>query len=437
MMRMRIIGICLVTFLILALFPISIASAGQEVIEVQAQETVTVGVRFPVVLHVQYDFSNQENVKIWCGIRDSDRRYAVTPDNPPILVSATGELQWDLQLRAPVQAGEWSLEAYLFHIDENNQEIIDHTRSFSIIVLPFYEPDVEIITVETEPTDLKLIKGREASVIVGIRYSNFSSEYNWVLRAVIRDGVTGEDIGEVHSDSLPPGDGEYTFPDIVFIPQRTGEWPLQLGVGLKDCPTGLCGIQEFFTKEKITIIVEAENGSITTPKPSSTIFDFSVTLTPTQKTLKAGGHSSFYLDIELQDGESKQVMLYLNDLPQDWSYFFDPQKGKPDFKSELIIYLPTNLEPGSYELIITAKGETIEKQSKIELKVEDDETVATTTTELSSSPTIPEVDNKEQNDYSMIFYITILILVIMIASGLVFFYSRKKHRGDSVDIKND
>jgi hypothetical protein len=434
---MKIIGICLVAFLIMTLFPISIVNAGQEIIKVQVQESVTVGVRFPVVLDIQYDFTNQENVKIWCGIRNSDRRYIVTPDKPPILISGTGEVQWDLQLRAPVQAGEWNLEAYLFHMDENNREIIDYTRSFSVNVLPWYEPDVEIKTIQTEPMDLKLIKGREASIMVSIRYSNFSSEYDWTLRAVVRDGVTGEDLGEVHSDSLPPGDGEYTFPDIVFIPQRIGEWPVQLGVGLKDCPTGLCGIQEFFTKEKLTITVETGNGPIITPEPSSTIFDFSVTLTPTQKTLKAGGHSSFFIDINLQDGESKQVMLYLNDLPQDWNYFFDPQKGKPDFKSELIVYLPTNLEPGLYELIITVKGETIEKQSKIELKVEPDETVSTTTTELSSSPTIPEVDNKEQNDYSMIFYIILVILVIIIASGLAFFYSRKKRRGDPVDIKND
>jgi hypothetical protein len=437
MMRMRIISICLATFLIMTLFPIFIVSAGQEIINVQVQDTVTVGVRFPVVLHTQYVFTNQENVKIWCGIRASDRKYVVTPDEPPILASGSGELQWDLQLRAPVQAGEWRLEAYLFHIDDTNQEIIDHTRSFSVNVLPFYEPNVEITKIQTKPPNLKLIEGREASVMASIRYSNFSSEYNWPLRAVIRDGVTGEDLGEVHSDPLPPGDGEYIFHDIIFTPRRAGEWAIQLGVGLTDCPTGLCGIQEFLTKEKFIITVEAGNSSITTPEPSSTKFDFSVTLTPTQKTLKAGGHSSFYIDIKLQDGESKEVMLYLNDLPQNWNYFFDPQKGKPDFESELIVYLPTNLEPGSYELIITAKGETIEKESKIDLKVETDETVSTTTTELSFSPTIPEVDHKEQNDYSMIFYIILLILVIMIASGLVFFYSRKKHRGDPVEIKND
>jgi len=437
MMHMRLIGFCLISFLIMTLFPISIVSAEQEIIKVQVQEKVTVGVRFPVILQIQYDFTNQENVEIWCGVRDSNRKYMVTPDKPPILVSGSGELEWDLQLRAPVQAGEWRLEAYLFHIDEHHQETIDHTRSFSINVLPFYEPNVEITKIQTNPPNLKLIESREASITVSIRYSNFSSEYNWPLRAVIRDGVTGEDLGEVHSDPLPPGDGEYIFPDIVFTPRRAGEWTIQLGVGLTDCPTGLCGIQEFLTKEKLIITVEAGNGPIITPEPSSTKFDFSVTSTPTQKTLKAGGHSSFYIDIKLQDGESNQIILYLNDLPQDWNYFFDPQKGKPDFKSELVVYLPTNLEAGSYELIITAKGKTIEKQSKIELKVETDETVSTKTTELSSSPTIPKIDNIEQNDYSMIFYIILLILVIMIASGLIFFYSRKKHRGDPVDIKND
>jgi hypothetical protein len=126
----------LIAFLIITLFPISMATAGQEIINVQVQETATVGVRFPVTLQIQYDFTNQENVKIWCSIRDSNRKYLVTPDKPPILVSGTGELQWDLQLRAPVQAGEWQLEAYLFHIGENDQETIDHTRSFSITVLP-------------------------------------------------------------------------------------------------------------------------------------------------------------------------------------------------------------------------------------------------------------------------------------------------------------
>jgi len=435
MMRMRLIGFCLITFLIMTLFPISIATAGQEIINVQAQEKVTVGVRFPVILQIQYDFTNQENVEIWCGIRASDRKYMVTPDKPPILVRGTGELQWDLQLRAPVQAGEWRLEAYLFHIDENNQEIIDHVRSFSVNVLPFYEPDVEVKTIQTEPPGFKLIKGREASVIVSIRYSNFSSEYVWPLRAVIRDGVTGEDLGEVHSDPLPPGYGEYTFPDIVFIPQRSGEWSLQLGVGIKDCPTGLCGIQEFLTKEKFTIRVEEGNGSVITSEPTSTVFDFSVAVTPIQKNLIAGGHSSFYINIELQDGESKEVMLYLNNHPQDWNYFFDPQKGKPNFESELIIYLPTNLESGSYELIITAKGESMEKQSKIELIVEGDETVTTTTSELSPSPITPEVDQKEQEDYSIIFNIILLILVIVMPSGLVFFKTRKKQRGESADIK--
>jgi len=419
----------------MTLFPISIAAAEQEIINVQAQETVTVGVRFPVILQIHYNFTNQENVEIWCGIRDSNRKYMVTPDKPPILVSGTGEFQWDLQLRAPVQAGEWNLEAYLFHVDESGQEIRDHTRSFSVNVLPFYEPDVEIKTIQTEPPDFKLIEGREASVIVSISYSNFSSEYDWPLRAVIRDGVTGEDLGEVFSEPLPPGEGEYTFPNMVMTPLKTGEWSIQLGIGIKDCPTGLCGIQEFLTKEKFTITVEKGNGSVITSEPTSTVFDFSVTVTPIQNNLIAGGHSSFYINIELQDGESKEVMLYLNNHPQDWNYFFDPQKGKPDFESELIIYLPTNLEPGSYELIIIAKGESMEKQSKIELIVEDDETVATATSELSPSPITPEVDQKEQEDYSIIFYIIILIVVIVIASGLVFFYTRKKQREESADIK--
>lgn len=409
----------------MTLFPISIATAGQEIINVQAQETVTVGTRFLVMLQIQYDFTNQENVEIWCGIRDSDRKYMVTPDKPPILMSGTGEHKWDLHLRAPVQAGEWRLEAYLFHMDDHNQEIIDHTRSFSVNVLPWYEPDVEIKTIQTEPPDFKMIVGREASLIVSIRYSKFSSGYVWQLRAVIRDGVTGEDLGEVHSDPQPPGDGEYTFPDIVFIPRRTGEWPLQLGVGLKDCPTNLCGIQEFLTRERLTIIVEKGNGSVTTPEPTLTKFDFSVIVTPTQKSLIVGGHSSFYINIELQEGESKEVMLSLNDPPQDWNYFFDPLKGKPDFRSELIIYLLTDIKPGSYELIITAKGENMEKQSKIELTVEGDETVATTTSELSPSPITPEVDQKEQEDYSIIFYLIILIVVIVIASGLVFLYAKK------------
>ncbi len=428
MMHMRLISFCLVTFLIMTLFPISITTAGQEIINIQVQETVTVGVRFPVILQIQYDFMNQENVKIWCGIRDSNRKYIVTSDNPPILVSGNGELQWDLQLRAPVQAGEWQLEAYLFHINEDDKETIDHTRSFSINVLPFYEPEVEITTIQSEPPDFKLIEGKEASLIISIRYQNFSSEYVWPLRAVIRDGVTAEDLGEVHSYPLPPGDGEYTFPNIVITPKRSGEWPLQLGIGLKDCPTGLCGIQEFLTKEKFTITVMKGNGSIPTPESTSTMFDFSIILDPTQKTLKAGGHSSFYIDIKLQDGESKEVMLYLNDLPPDWNYFFDPQKGKPDFKSELIIYLPNNIEAGSYELIVTVKGENVEKQSKIELKVEANETGATTTTEYSPTPTITEVDHNEEDDHSTIFYIIILILMIIIVLGLVFCYKRKKHK---------
>jgi hypothetical protein len=419
----------------MTLFPISIATAGQEIIDVQTQETVTVGVSFPVILQIQYDFTNQENVEIWCGIRASDRRYIVTPDKPSILVSGSGELQWDLQLRAPVQAGEWRLEAYLFHIDENDKEIVDHIQSFSVNVLPWYEPDIEVITIQTEPPDFKLIEGREASLMVSIRYSNFSSEYTWPLRAVIRDGVTGEDIGEVFSDPLPPGDGEFTFPDIVFIPRRAGEWPVQLGVGIKDCPTNLCGIQEFITRERLTIIVEKGNGSVTTPEPTSTTFVFSLTVTPTQKSLLIGGHSSFNINIELQEGESKEVMLNLTDPPQDWNYFFDPYKGKPDFSSELIIYLPTDIKPGSYELIITAKGENTEKQSKLELIVEGDETVTTTTSELSPSPITPEVDEKEQEDYSIIFYIIILIVVIVIASGLVFFYTRKKRKGESAEIK--
>ncbi len=435
MMRMRLIVLCLITFLIMTLFPISIATAGQEIINVQAQETVPVGVNFPVILQIQYDFTNQENVEIWCGIRASDRKYMVAPDKPPILVSGSGEFQWDLRLRAPVQAGEWRLEAYLFHLDENDKEIIDHTRSFSVNVLPWYEPDVEVKTIQTIPPDFKLIEGREASLIVSIRYSNFSSEYVWPLRAVIRDGVTGEDLGEVFSDPLPPGDGEYTFPNIVFTPRRAGEWSFQLGVGIKDCPTNLCGIQEFITKERLTIIVEKGNGSVTTPEPTSTKFDFSLAVTPTQKSLIAGGHSSFYIDIELQEGESKEVMLNLTDPPQDWNYFFDPYKGKPDFSSELIIYLPTDIKSGSYELIISAKREGVEKQSKIELIVEGDETVTTTTSELSPSPITPEVDQKEQEDYSIMFYIIILIVVIVIASGLVFFYTRKKQMEESADIK--
>jgi hypothetical protein len=339
-------------------------------------------------------------------------------------------------LRAPVQAGEWHLEAYLFHIDENNQEIIDNVRSFSVNILPFYEPDVKVKTIQTEPPDFKLILGREASLIISIRYSHFSSEYVWKLRAVIRDGVTGEDLGVVYSEYLPPGDGEYTFPDIIFIPRRTGEWPLQLGIGIKDCPTGLCGIQEFLTKEKFTLTVVAGNGSIPTPEPTSTKFDFSMASSPALKTLKPGGHSSFYIDIKLQDGESKEIMLNLTDPPQNWNYFFDPLKGKPDFKSELIIYLPTDIQPGSYELIISAKGEGVEKQSKLELKIEADEIVVTTTPELSPSPTIPEVDQKEKDDHSKIFYIIILIVVILIASGLVFFYTRKKNMGHQTDIKN-
>ena len=384
-----------------------------------------------MILQILYDFTDQENVEIWCGIRDSNRKYMVTPDEPSILINGRGELQWNFQLRAPLQAGEWKLEAYLFHVDDNDQEQIDNTRIFSMTVLPFYEPDIEITTIQSEPPDLKLIQGKEASLMISIRYSNFSSEYTWPLRAVLRDGITGEDLGEVITDPLPPGDGEYAFPDIVFTPKRTGEWPLQLGIQNKDCPTGVCGIQEFLTKKQFTIMVIQGNGA-TTPVPTSTAFDFSITLDPNKKTLKAGGHSSFYINIELQDGESKEVTLYLNDLPTDWNYFFDPKKGKPDFKSELIIYLPTNIEEGTYGLIITAKGENIKKQKKVELKVEDDETINTATTEYLTSLTIPR-DNARADtewDQSTIFYIIVLILVIIIISGLVFF-NRKKQKSDT------
>jgi hypothetical protein len=410
-------------------FPISTVTAGQEIINVQVQETVVIGVRFPVILQIQYDFTNQENVEIWCGIRDSGRKYMVTPNKPSIMVSGTGELQWNFQLRAPLQAGEWKLEAYLFHMDEHDQEQIDNSQTFSITVLPYYEPDIEITTIQSEPPDLKLIQGKEASLMISIRYSNFSSEYTWPLRAVLRDGLTGEDLGEIITDPVPPGDGEYTFPNIVFTPKRTGEWVLQLGIQNKDCPTGVCGIQEFLTKEQFTITVIQGNGAIT-PEPTSAAFDFSIALDPTQKTLKVGGHSSFYIDIELQDGESKEVTLYLNELPADWNYLFDPQKGKPDFKSELVIYLPTNIEAGTYELIITAKGENIEKQAKVELKVEADETISTTTTEYSTSPTIPK-DNDVEWDQSTMFYLIVLILVIIIISGLAVFFNRKKQKSDT------
>ena len=80
-------------------------------------------------------------------------------------------------------------------------------------------------------------------------------------------------------------------------------------------------------------------------------------------------------------------------------------------------------------MIIAAKEENLEKEVKVELIVEADETISTTTTEYSTSTTIPEINDIEW-DQSTIFYIIVLILVIIIISGLVYFY-RKKQKSDT------
>jgi len=86
-------------------------------------------------------------------------------------------------------------------------------------------------------------------------------------------------------------------------------------------------------------------------------FEFDLSVTPNEQTIKAGESTTYLITVTLKEGETRPVKLTLSGFPSGITYTFDPIESSPTFTSTLKIDTTTNTPTGTYKLVILASGE--------------------------------------------------------------------------------
>ncbi|MEM2896952.1 MAG: hypothetical protein QXG01_05205 [Candidatus Bathyarchaeia archaeon] len=106
-----------------------------------------------------------------------------------------------------------------------------------------------------------------------------------------------------------------------------------------------------------------------TVEPIIKPFDFSLSVIPDSRTIKAGESTTYSVEVSLEEGEAQPVSLSLSGFPSGVTYSFDPAESVPTFISTLEIGTLSNTPVGTYELVISASGGGKVKKAEITLIV--------------------------------------------------------------------
>jgi VCBS repeat-containing protein len=111
-------------------------------------------------------------------------------------------------------------------------------------------------------------------------------------------------------------------------------------------------------------------GSITANFEPTERFDFSISISPPTKTIKAGESTTFSITVSLLSGTAQTVTLSLSGQDNTMSYEFRPSSGSPTFMSTLTISTKSSTPTNTYTLTITGASGAVTKQGQAILVVQ-------------------------------------------------------------------
>jgi len=85
-------------------------------------------------------------------------------------------------------------------------------------------------------------------------------------------------------------------------------------------------------------------------------FDFSISVSPTDRTLTSGGSATYAVTVNLVAGAAQNVALSVPDAPAGVTAGFSQTSGTPSFSSTLTVSALQSASPGKYALTVTGIG---------------------------------------------------------------------------------
>jgi hypothetical protein len=116
-------------------------------------------------------------------------------------------------------------------------------------------------------------------------------------------------------------------------------------------------------------------------------FEYSVSVSPTSKTLSLGGTGSFTVTVTLTSGNPEIVTLSLTGLPGDIQHTFSQTSGNPTFTSTLTIDTSSSTSIGTYTFTVNANaaGQVKTTSATLTVKEEADFSISITPPERTIS----------------------------------------------------
>jgi hypothetical protein len=102
-------------------------------------------------------------------------------------------------------------------------------------------------------------------------------------------------------------------------------------------------------------VVRQTSGILIVQEQAQT-FEYSVSISPTSKTLSLGDTGTFTVTVTLISGNPETVTLSLNGLPGDFQHTFSPVSGNPTFTSTLTMDTSSSTSTGTHTFTVNANA---------------------------------------------------------------------------------
>ena len=112
-------------------------------------------------------------------------------------------------------------------------------------------------------------------------------------------------------------------------------------------------------------------------------FEYSVSISPTTRTLSLGDTGSFAVTVTLTSGNPEIVSLSLNGLPGDIQHTFSQASGNPTFTSTLTVDSSGSTSTGTYTFTVNANAASQVKTTTATLTVEEEADFSITASPVS------------------------------------------------------
>ncbi len=114
-----------------------------------------------------------------------------------------------------------------------------------------------------------------------------------------------------------------------------------------------------------------------------TIFDYSVSASPSSRTVTQGDATTYNVNVTLLGGVSQNVALSSSGCPTDAICTFNASSGSPTYASVLTVDTGASTPAGNYTIVINASGDGKSRITGVQLIVQDSQPVA----DASATPT--------------------------------------------------